>query len=281
MTYLAGVGRRAECARARASARGRRAARSMPLEGGGGRVLRAPRAPLAVPGPPASAVEVVPEGEPLGGVLRRAGTADRAARAPGRTRCPLPEEPRLPVALDGRCSDEGDALVVDALGPVRAEHRPLDADSRVPIDVTLHVIGDLGRDLAAARVTLWASRGDGGHGRERLPQEEGRCTGAGGLGGGIGARGAAGSASRVVPRGPSPSLPGPPFMPSRTASRCHPRTSTLPWNGDSEASEGVAHPVRGGVPPFQAPVQGLADAFLPCKHPHLPSQWHFCHRGRL
>ncbi len=105
------------------------------------------------------AVELRSESQALGGLLRIRGAREERARE--RQRDSAAKQPRFAVTLDRRV-DEERALVVHAIGAVRAEDGPLDAHGRVRVDVTLHVVRDPTRKLAASRHFAGIHR-DGSH----------------------------------------------------------------------------------------------------------------------
>jgi hypothetical protein len=92
-------------------------------------------------------VDLGPEREPLGGVLHVVRASEQ--RAPEKIAYPTAEEAFALVALH-RDVDERGAAVVEAIDAVRAQDRALGSDARVAIDVTLDVVGDGARELAAA-----------------------------------------------------------------------------------------------------------------------------------
>ena len=112
---------------------------------------------------PLTAIDLRPEGQAFGRVLRVLGPGEE--RAAEEEADPAAEEPGLVVAVHHDV-DERRSLVVGPLDAKGTHDRPLDAHARVPVDVALDVLGDVGGELAAVS-DLALVEGDGGH-RPRL-----------------------------------------------------------------------------------------------------------------
>src|SRR5262249_29012201 len=120
-----------------------------------------------------------PVGERLGRILDAPGALEeRGAQEEGDA---APHEPVRVEPID-ELVDEGRALRVRAHHPVGARHRALDADSGVPVDEALDVVGDVGRE-GPAGVDDGGIHGNRGHGQLRAPPGGG-CQPEGNRGGG-------------------------------------------------------------------------------------------------